>query len=301
MPEELRIVVVDQGGAAPSRGGPTAPGGQQFPRAPGGGQFPSGPVAPPVQPPPFVRPPPVQPSPRAPKASDPSRRAISAIGTAGGVAGAAAAGNVAGAASRGAAGIVAAVGGPVGIAVAAVAAGFGVAAIAATKFAQAIESQTNKLAGFSAPLSAAQAQTEISRELALMRRAQRIGPELAAAERLRSKFETAMTDLGTEILGVLLKLLEAATPMIEVVIKVLTIFTAFLERFGDTIGEAMIVLARMSSIVRILELIFAILDRVFGVAGPDPIVDPFTTAFMNLLPRDPATGQPNFFQPIPGV
>ncbi len=295
--EELRIVVVDQGGAAGGRGPAGGPGA----RAPGGGQFPRGPVAPPVQPPPFVRPPPVQ-SPRGPRATDSSGRVISAIGVAGGVAGAAAIGNVAGAAS-GAAGAVAAAGGAVGIAVAAVAAGFAVAAIAAKKFAQVIESQTNKLAGFSAPLSAAQAQTEISRELALMRRAQRIGPELAAAERLRSKFETAMTDLGTEILGVLLKLLEAAEPFIEVAIKVLTIFADFLERFGDTIIKAMIVLARMSPVVVVMEAVFRILEKIFDAIVPDddPVVDPFTTAFMNLLPRDPRTGQPNFFQPRPGV
>ncbi len=305
MPEELRIVVVDQGGAAPSRG-PTAPGGTApggIPsgsrRVPGGGQFPRGTIAPPVQPPPFVKPPPVQPRPRA---LDPSRRAISTIGTAGGVAGAAAAGNVAGAASRASAGIVAAVGGPVGIAVAAVAAGFGIAAIAARKFAQVVESQTNKLAGFSAPLSAAQAQTEIRRELALMRRAQRIGPELAAAENLRSKFETAITDLGTEILAVLLKLLEAATPFIEVGIKVMTIFADFLEKWGDTIGKAIIVLARMNPIVQIMEAVFRILEKIFDaiVPDPDPMVDPFTTAFMNLLPRN-ARGQTQFFQPRPGI
>ena len=323
MPEELRIVVVDQGGAAPSRGaaapaggpvprGPIAPGDGLGLFVPGGGRRPRGPVVP-----------------RSPeeqvalanrakrqrarllgeeekilKAEQAARTAkfSSAVGTAGGIAGAAAAGNVAGAASRGAAGIVAAVGGPVGVVVAAVTAGFGVAAIAARKFAQVVESQTNKLAGFSAPLSAAQAQTEITRELALMRRAQRIGPELAAAERLRSKFEDAMTDLGTEILGVLLQLLEAATPFIEVGIKVMTIVANFLERWGDTIAKAMIVLARMSSMVQILEAVFRVLEKMFDtiVPDPDPMVDPFTTAFMNLLPRN-ARGQREFFQPRPGV
>lgn len=299
MPEELRIIVVDQGGSAPSRGA-AAPAASSSARAPAASRAFPRLHAPPVQPPQFVGP--VQPSPRAPATRDPFRGAISAVGTAGGVAGAAAAGNVAGAASRGASGIVAAVGGPIGLAVAAVAAGLGVAAIAAVKFSQVVESQTNKLAGFSAPLSAAQAETDIRRELALMRRAQRIGPELAAAERLRSKFEDAMTDLGTEILGVLLKLLEAATPFIEVGIKVLTIFADFLERWGDTIATAMKVLARMNSMVSIMEAVFRILEKIFDTIVPDPDdqPSPFTTAFMNLLPRN-ARGQREFFQPAPGV
>lgn len=237
-----------------------------------------------------------------PRARDPSKIAISAIGTAGGIAGAAAVGNITGAVARASAGIVAAVGGPIGIAVAGIAAGFGVAAIAARKFAQVVESQTNKLAGFSGPLSAAQAQTSVARELALMRRAQRIGPELAGAERLRSKFETAMTDLGTEILGVLLKLLDTVKPFIEVATKVMTIFADFLEKYGDVIVKAMIVLARMSPIVIIMEAVFRILEKILDAIVPDddPIVDPFTAAFMNLLPRN-RRGQTQFFQPAPGV
>lgn len=302
MPEELRIVVVDQGGAAPSGGGggPTAPGG--FSRAPGGGQFPGGPVAPPVQPPPFVRPPPVQPSPRTPGTGDPSRRAISAIGTAGGVAGAAAAGNVAGAASRASSGIVAAVGGPVGVAVAAIAAGFGVAAIAAVKFAQMVESQTARLAGFSGPLAAAQARTELGRELGLLRRAQRIGPGLAAAERLRSKFEGTMTDLGTEILQILLRILEALQPVIEFVITAMRVLTEFLERHGESIGAALPALVGMVSpmaaaVLSILRLFQGEVDR----REDEEFDDPFTQQFLDLLPRD-ANGQPLFWpagQPVP--
>ena len=292
MAEELRIVVVDQGGSAPSRG----------PTAPGGGRPTRGPVSGPREFPALHRPGQQPPGPRGVVGADGSRRAISAIGTAGGVAGAAAAGNVAGAVSGASKAIVAAVTGPVGIAVAAVTVGFGVAVIAVKKFAQAIESKTNKLAGFSAPLSLAQAQTEIRREEALMRRAQRIGPELAAAEQLRSKFEEAMTDIGTEILGVLLKMLESATPFIEVGIKVLTLFADFLEKWGDVIVKAMFVLARMRPVVVIMEAVFRILEKIFDAIVPDDDdgPDPFATQFMNLLPRN-ARGQTQFFQPRPGV
>ena len=301
MPEELRIVVVDQGGAAPSRGA-AAPAASSSARAPVASRAFPRLHAPPVQPPQFAGPPPVQPSPRAPATRDSSRGAISAVGTVGGIAGAAAAGNVAGAASASSAGIVAAVGGPIGVAVAAVAAGLGVAAIAARKFAQVVESQTNKLAGFSAPLSAAQAQTDVRRELALLRRAQRIGPELAAAERLRSKFEDAITDLGTEVLGLLLKVLEIGEPFIEVATKSMAILADFLEKHGDTIALAMKVLVRMNPIVLIMEAVFRILEKIFDTIvpdDPDP-PDPFATAFMNLLPRN-ARGQREFFQPAPGV
>ena len=301
MPEELRIVVVDQGG-----GGSGSSGGGQFPRVAGGGRVPG---APPVQPPPFVRPPPVQPppvqpSPRAPR--DPFRGAISAAGTAGGVAGAAAAGNVAGAASRASSGIVAAVGGPIGLAVAAVAAGFGAAAIAAVTFARAVESQTSKLAGFSGPLAAAQARTEIGRELGLLRRAQRIGPELASAERLRSKFEGTMTDLTTEILRLLLRFFEEMRPLIEVVIAGTSATTNFLEQHGDKIGEGAFAVARgiNPKVATAVEIILGIANLMRGEVErreDDEFNDPFTQQFLDLMPRD-TQGQPLFWpagQPVP--
>lgn len=294
MPEELRIVVVDQGGAAPSRG-PTAPGGGQPARGPVSG---GGPRAFPV----LQRPGQQPPGPRAVVGADGSRRAISAIGTAGGVAGAAAAGNVAGAASGASAGIVAAVGGPVGIAVAAVAAGLGVAAIAARKFAQVVESQTSRLAGFSGPLAAAQAQTELRRELGLLRRAQRIGPELASAERLRSQFESTMTDLATEVLQILLGILEELRPVIEFVIDGMKAVTSFLEEYGDTIGKAaLLMLAKLDPLAAAAILIARLFQGEVDRREDEEIDDPFTQQFLDLLPRD-AHGQPLFWpagQPVP--
>ena len=289
MPEELRIVVVDQGGAAPSRGA-VAPVASSSARAPVAGPraFPA-PRAAPAQ------------GPRAVVGADGSRRALSAVGTAGGIAGAAAAGNVAGAASGASAGIVAAVGGPIGVAVAAVAAGLGVAAIAARKFAQVVESQTGRLAGFSGPLAAAQAQTELRRELALLRRAQQVGPALASAERLRSRFEDAMTDLGTEVLEILLQILEILRPVIEFVIVGMKALADFLDRHGDAIGFALPALVGFVSpmagaVLAILRLFQGEVDR-----REDEIEDPFTQQFLDLLPRD-ANGRPLFWpagQPVP--
>ncbi len=186
MAEELRILVIDSGGNG-------APRGRTAPAATVGGGANNVPSSIP-RPPKFVTPPslPGQ-SAKDLAARERQRRtremlALGAVASARNAGSALAAGNVGGAAAVGTGAAVSAIGGPVGIGIAAVAAGFVVAAIAAKKFAQVIESQTNKLAGFSGPLSAAQAQTEISREAALRRRAARIGPELARAERLRAKF-----------------------------------------------------------------------------------------------------------------
>ncbi len=184
---------------------------------------------------------------------------------------------------------------------AAVAAGFGVAAIAVTKFAQVIESQTSKLAGFSGPLAAAQARTEIGRELALLRRAQRIGPGLAAAERLRFRFENTMTDLGTEILQVMLRILEELRPVIEFVITGMKAVTGFLEKYGDEIGAALpIILAQISPMAAGVLLISRLFqDEVERREDDEDLI--FTQQFLDLLPRD-AHGQPLFWpagQPVP--
>ena len=209
--------------------------------------------------------------------------------------------NVAGAASSASAGIVAAVGGPVGIAVAAVAAGLGVAAIATTKFAQVVESQTERLAGFSGPLAAAQARTELGRELGLLRRAQRIGPELAAAERLRSRFEGTMTDLGTEILQILLRLLEELRPVIELVIDGVKSITDFLAEHGDAIGRAALLIIAQISPIAAAAILVARLAQDEADRREDEEEDPFTQQFLDLLPRN-SDGQPLFWpagQPVP--
>jgi hypothetical protein len=94
------------------------------------------------------------------------------------------------------------------VAITAVAVGLAAAAKAAKTFASTVESQTNELAGFSGPLSSAQAQTQIRREFSRLRRAQAIGPELARAERVRAQLEERIFDINTQILAAILGIID---------------------------------------------------------------------------------------------
>jgi len=213
-------------------------------------------------------------------------RGLSGVSAVGGIAGGVAAGRISAAGATATGVGAAAIGGPIGIAVAAVAASLGVGAIAVRTFARAVETQTARLAGFSGPLAGAQAETEIRREMALFRRAQRIGPELAGAERLRSRFETAMTDLGTEILGILLKILDALEPAIETITEGVALISTFLEEHGLKIATAMEILikSQLPLWVVILEAIQSLIERFFGEQEEkDEPEDEFAKAFMNLL------------------
>ena len=111
-----------------------------------------------------------------------------------------------------------------------------------------------------------------------------------------------MTDLGTEILGILLRLLEELRPVIEFTITAMKVLTEFLERHGDAIGAGLPALVGMVSpmaaaVLSILRLFQGEVDR----REDEDFEDPFTQQFLDLLPRD-AHGQPLFWpagQPVP--
>ena len=173
-----------------------------------------------------------------------------------------------------------------------------VAGIAVKKFADTIESQTDKLAGFSLALSAAQARTEISREAALRRRAERLGPQLASAEVLRRRFEDKLFDLGTEILDILLRLLATFEPIIDVTISAMGLVAKFLEQNAEAIR---VVLGLMFPILNVLEVIADLIRRFMGEQADDEDVnDPFAEEFMNLFRRN-AGQNPGRPVAVPGV
>lgn len=292
MAEELRIVVVDQGGATGSGGGGGGP------SVPASGGVPT--------PPPFVKPPPE----RQPPVRVDATAAMGAIATARGIGATAAGGNVGAAAGATAGVTAAAIGGPVGIAIAAVAAGFGVAAVAARKFAQVIDTQVQQLAGFSGPLAAAQAQSEIRRELATIRRAGRLGGDLAEVEDLRSRWQDAMHDIGTEILKILLEALEAGRPFIEFATDILNRITDFLEN-RQLPGMAWVIGPLQAILVEILTgQQQDRQDRKHREAGDVNVLGPFARELFENLPLGPARQlQPPFWPrglsipviPEPGV
>lgn len=225
MPEELRIVIVDQGGG----GGAARPGAQPGP-APAVPGPPAAPQPPPVPPPVHGQQPGQRGSVRfgAPQAQQ--------LGVA------LASGNIRGALSS-IAGTLSAAGGALAGAVAgvtigatAVAAALGGAALAARQFARKISEQVQELAGFSVQIAGAQAQTEIERLQDRFRRARRIGPELVSAERLRSRFESQIYDIGTEIFKVLLRIVERLDPFFEAVLSVLEKVAVKIGEVGPIVG-----------------------------------------------------------------
>lgn len=95
--------------------------------------------------------------------------------------------------------------GPVGIALGAVAVAATAAVAGVRLFGAAVQKQTQQLEGYSAAVSMAVSHSDLRRELATMRRAQRIGPEVAKLENIRGRFDAQMMDIGTEIREVFVK------------------------------------------------------------------------------------------------
>lgn len=126
----------------------------------------------------------------------------------------------------------------IGAVVAPFVAAIGAAAAAVAGFAAFVARQTQELVGFSDVVAAAAARTEVRRELALLRRGERIGPELARAEDLRSRVTTAITNSITELQVALLRAIEPYLPLIEagvmsleVIAELLRLMNATLTRF----------------------------------------------------------------------
>ena len=294
MPEELRIVVVDQGG--PPAGGAVAGRGARAGTTAGvaaGGAVAGGvrvPVPPPV-PPPLPKPP-----------SSPVFNAaagFAGIRAAQGLGAKAAGGNVLGAVGGAVALGATALASPAGIAIAAFTATVVVAGIAVKKFSDAIESQVDKLAGFSLALSIAQSQTQISRQAALRRRAEQIGPQLASAEHLRSQFETKLTDLNTQMLKVLLEIVNKLDPLFQFVLDRMDAVTDIL---GDQKVQAeFLATSLVSPQLATIKLIWNLMTREVEERDDDK-PDPFAEAFMKLSIDDPHRRRP-MRQPIvaPGV
>jgi hypothetical protein len=186
----------------------------------------------------------------------------------------------------------------VGIAAAGIAAALGVATLAVKSFAGAVQAQVAQLAGVSAEVAIAQAQTELRRFFATVRRAQRIGPELAAAERLRSQFEAAQINLNTEILGALLQVLQELKPL-AVLGTTFTEETAqFVAKNAPAIKDLLI--TSLKATFPFLHLLIPLAKRIADNTEPDvdQEEDPFVNEFLQMLPPNPWIWPED--QPLPG-
>lgn len=199
-------------------------------------------------------------------------------------------GSGAGGATAGIAGLAAAAG-PAGIAIAALAATVGVAAFGVKKFADAMEVEANKLADWSVAISEEMAKSDIKREEAELRRAQRLEEDLSKFESARSDTEVALYDLGTEIKDILLRF---ATPLMEVIAQGVTNLTNLYKLLRPFIDAALSFLMLVPDVFlklakKLGDFIEWVLEK-FGAGEDDDAADGFTQQFLFMglaAPRDP--------------
>lgn len=103
-------------------------------------------------------------------------------------------------------------------------------AFAAKKWAATIASQAETLAGRNASIANAVANSEVQRDFAATRRANAIGPQLAAAERFRSRQEIRLFDINTQILDAMLQITNSLGPFIEIAVGLLETVVSWLGR-----------------------------------------------------------------------
>lgn len=130
------------------------------------------------------------------------------------------------------AGLTIAGGALAGLTVAAAAGAAGIKALFDT-----LGNEVRRLEGVSAEVNVATSMNEVRREMADLRRAEKIGPDLARFEALRGKMEDKMYDLGTEIHAILLKIFEALAPAIETVINGISVAVAALGQVNASIDS----------------------------------------------------------------
>lgn len=105
--------------------------------------------------------------------------------------------------------------GPAGTAIAGfTAAAVGGAALLKIAF-DTLNSQVEKLQDYSPEVSGAVAMSEVRAEMATMRRAEKIGPDLAGFETTRGRMEEKLADLGTQILQSLLNIYKMVEPLVN--------------------------------------------------------------------------------------
>lgn len=170
------------------------------------------------------------------------------VGSAAGGPSAAAAGVVGAASATGAAGAASAVGplaglvaaaGPVGIGLAAVAAASTAAVVGIKMFGNVVQDQAQKLDAYSPSVSMAVSESELRQEMAMFRRAETVGPDVAKWERLRGEASERLADITTQLLKFLFDVVERWEPEIKSAVAALGIVPPALEGMGKAAEAAL--------------------------------------------------------------
>jgi len=211
-----------------------------------------------------------------------------------GTAGAASAAGTAGAAGGPAvAGLVSAAG-PVGIALAAVAVAATAAAVGVKAFAAVVKDQASKLEGYSGAVAMATSESSIRGEMAMMRRAERIGPDVAKWERMRGQASEKLTDVTTEILNQLFEIVNKFEPQITAAIEILGLLPPAIEAAGEAVQVQLDLLMgdvagawqdSKEGIEALKKLGKAVRDYIDDTKQQDIVQDPFIQEFFDSLPN----------------
>jgi hypothetical protein len=110
---------------------------------------------------------------------------------------------------------LAAAAGPAAIAVAALSAAVVAGAVVVRRTINMLEQEADRLSAYSGEVAGATAMSDIRAELADIRRAERIGPNLARFEDLRGQAMEKLADIGTEVLDQVLRLVVMLEPAIR--------------------------------------------------------------------------------------
>lgn len=207
-----------------------------------------------------------------------------------GAAGASAAGGAAGGA--GAMAGLAAAAGPAAIAVAAVG-GAAIATIAGIKkFADVVEKTADEIESYSIDVSLAQAKNELRQEMAIMRRAEQIGPQIAQWEEWRGEMAESFADLKTAALEGMLELAEMLRPFLERIPEAIDLskeqfevivlqLRVLVEIATGQLPQALTTITQLPKEMADVHVAFAKLIANTGDDSDEWLEDPFIDQFLN--------------------
>jgi len=180
--------------------------------------------------------------------------------------------------------------GPAGIAVAGLAATVAAGAVVMKGVFNELSNQVKRLENASLEVNVAASMTEVRRELADLRRADSIGPQLARFETLRSKFEDKAYDLWTEVLKGILKIVEVLEPLATAGINGIGVLTAAAGQVNAGIDALLAIwtsdksddAAAMASLAAAsAKFSAAVKDFIIGTKEEDETNDPFLDGFLS--------------------
>ena len=165
--------------------------------------------------------------------------------------------------------------------------------MAVRKAANVIESETGRLANYSPVLAGAEAQTDLTRERAAMRRAAMLGPRLAEAERTRARLEDQMARTVDNIYDTLLMLYENIAPAVDAAVGAFGLLNNLQKDWNNIKRLWFTVIFRpnqagttfIDTVKGMYQSVKDIRDWLLGRDDEDPLNDPFIKEWLGVDPQ----------------